>query len=398
VRPLDGIAILDLSRLAPGPYCSMLLSDMGADVLRIEEPGPPEGRRARDAGGIRSDPVQSDRNRAHNALQRGKRSIALNLKTAEGRKVFYQLLSATDVLLEEFRPGVTERLGIDYESVSKVNPRIVYCSLTGYGQGGPYRTFAGHDINYIALGGALGLIGQRDTIPAIPMNLIADMAAGGLQAALGIMLALYARDRTGRGQHVDISMLDGVLSLLASAFSSYFATGVVPERGTGPINGGSPFYNVFATKDGKYLSIGAMEPWFFANLCRALCHEELIEHQRDPAWGSRILQAFQQAFLSKTRDEWFSILSQTDTCVAKVYTLDEVCSDTHVLERQMVEEINDGVVGAVKQIGVSIKLSDTPGRLTCTAPKRGEHTEELLTRLGYSKAQIEELRTQDVIP
>src|SRR3990170_2866072 len=273
MMPLEGIRVLDLTRLAPGPFCTMLLGDLGADVIVVEE-APGAGRRF-DVG-------LGERAQAFNALGRNKRSIGLNLKDEAARQVFYRLAEKADVVLEGFRPGVVQRLGVDYETVSARNPRIVYCSLSGYGQTGPYASLVGHDINYISVGGALGGIGWPGQPPAIPANIIADFAGGGLYAAFAILAAIIAREKTGRGQYVDMAMSDGVTSLATFITSLYFSSGHVPGRGVELLNGASPCYNVYETADGKWLSIGCLEPWFWQELCQALRSEEHTSELQSP--------------------------------------------------------------------------------------------------------------------
>src|SRR6185437_7410462 len=243
VLPLEGIKIVDLSRLAPGPYCTMLLGDLGADVLLIEEVGGGSARRGAGMGGP-ADAEAATRQAAYNALGRNKRSIGLNLKNDDARQVFYDLCKDADVVLEGFRPGVVKRLGVDYDTVAAINPRIVYCSLSGFGQTGPYSALVGHDINYISIGGALGMIGWPGEPPAIPLNLLADFAGGGMHAAFAIVVALLARNTTGKGQYIDVAMSDGVVSLLSAASSGYFGQGTVPRPGEHMLNGASPFFNV----------------------------------------------------------------------------------------------------------------------------------------------------------
>ena len=415
---LEGIKVLDLSRLAPGPFCSMLLGDLGADVLLVE--APPEqlpGRGAAIGGGApppaSAPPVFGAAGRAtappvlgaggllprqaYNALGRNKRSIVLNLRSDEGREVFYKLAKDADVVLEGFRPGVVARLGVDYDSVSKINPRIVYCSLSGYGQTGPYSQLVGHDINYISVGGALGLVGWPDTPPAIPMNLLADFAGGGLHAAFAILAAIIAREKTGRGQYVDIAMSDGVLYLLASAISGYLGSGNVPTRGATMLNGTAAHYNVYECADGKWLSIGSLEPHFWANLCKTLGREDLLPHQNNREKRDEIAAFFRQTFKTKTRDEWFGIMQQIDICVAPVYTLDEALSDPQNLAREMVVEVNHPQLGKVRQVGIGPKLSDTPGSVRSTAPGPGEHTNAVLAALGYSSDKVAAMREKGAI-
>ncbi len=247
MMPLEDLKILDLSRLAPGPFCTMLLADLGADVIVVE---PPPASRAALAMGALARSGDEERAAAYNVMGRNKRSVILNLRDDDARKAFHRLDATADVVLEGFRPGVIGRLGVDYATISKINPRIVYCSLSGYGQTGPYRDLVGHDINYISIGGALGMIGWPGQPPAIPLNVIADFAGGGLHAAFAILAALLARERTGRGQYVDIAMSDGVLYLLASVVGGYFGTGSAPGRGDTVLNGSVPHYNVYQCKDG----------------------------------------------------------------------------------------------------------------------------------------------------
>ena len=395
--PLEGIRVLDLSRLAPGPYCSMLLADLGADVLLVEEPLGTGGRLTGSAARRLLDRDVSERAMVFNALSRNKRSIALNLKSEEARNVFYRLTEKSDVVLEGFRPGVVKRLGVDYETLSRINPRLVYCSLSGYGQDGPYVGLVGHDINYIAIGGALGMIGWPGAPPAIPLNILGDFAGGGLYAAFGILVAIIARERTGRGQCVDMAMTDGVISLLAGVISQYFGSGSVPKPGQSFLSGAAPFYHVYETADGRWLSIGSLEPWFWEALCRAMGCDLFIHQQMAADKFPEMFEFFRSAFKTKTRDEWFQYLSQFDICVAPVYSLDEVFQDPHVQARQMVVELEHPSLGKVRQVGIGAKLSETPGSVRSLSPRRGQHTDEVLRDVGYAPEQIEELRAQGTV-
>jgi crotonobetainyl-CoA:carnitine CoA-transferase CaiB-like acyl-CoA transferase len=387
MMPLEGIRVLDLSGLAPGPYCTMLLGDLGADVILIEStPG----------AGRRMETDMSERALAHNALRRNKRSIGLNLKDARAQEAFLRLAETADVVVEGYRPGVVKRLGVDYETVRERNPRIVYCSLSGYGQTGPYSNLVGHDINYISVGGALGAIGWPGTPPAIPLNLIADFAGGGLYAAFAILAALIAQGQTGRGQWVDMAMSDGVTSLMAMAVSQYFGGGLVPRPGSDFLNGGIPAYNVYETADGKWLSIGCLEPWFWKELCEALGCEEFIPHQNNRERFPDIFDFLRRRFKEKTRDEWFEELRQRDICVGPVYSLDETFRDQHVLARQMLVEIEHPEHGKVRQVGIGPKFSETPGGVRTTAPQRGENTDAVLAEAGYTEAEITALRQAGV--
>jgi alpha-methylacyl-CoA racemase len=388
MMPLEGIRILDLTRQAPGPYCTMLLGDLGADVIIVEE-APGAGRRM--------EMGMSERAQAHWALNRNKRSVGLNLKDPRAQEAFLKMAENADVVIEGFRPGVVKRLGVDYDAVSARNPRLIYCSLSGYGQTGPYAGLVGHDINYISLGGALGMIGTPGSPPAIPMNIIADFAGGGLYAAFSILAAVIAREKTARGQYVDIAMSDGVTSLLAFPASQYFAAGMVPKPGVEMLNGGAPYYAVYEAKDGKWLSIGCIEPWFWSELCKALDCEEYVPQQMNREKHPEIFEALRTKFKEKSRDDWFEELRHRDICVGPVYDLGEVFEDPHVLARGMVTEIEHPEFGPIKQVGVGPKLSDTPGAVRTTSPKRGEHTADLLREAGYADAEIEEMKAGGVV-
>ena len=286
---------------------------------------------------------------------------------------------------------------MDYETLSKRNPRLVYCSLSGFGQTGPYSQLVGHDINYISIGGALGMIGWPDTPPAIPANIIADFAGGGMHAAYGILAALMARERTGRGQYVDIAMSDGVLYLLASMVGNVLMGGASPTRGATMLNGSVPHYNVYECSDGGWISLGSLEPHFFINLCKAMECEQYIPFQWDSSKRAEISAYFKQRFLTKTRDEWFEILKQTDICVGPVYSLEEALRDPHNLARDMVVEVDHPTLGKVKTLGIGTKLSDTPGAVRSTAPAAGQHTDDVLTSLGFDAAAVASLKERGIV-
>ena len=391
---LDGIKILELARVLPGEFCTMLLADMGADVLKIETPGTPESE-------------EEKRRAAFAYANRNKRSLALNLKAPEGQAIFGKLAATADVVVEGFRPGVMKRLGADYETIRKVNPRIVYCSLSGFGQDGPYRDYPAHDLNYLSLAGVLGLIGEPERKPAIPLNIIADYGGASLHGALGIMLALFARERTGRGQHVDVAYLDSTLSLLAATpnLRFFFSDGLAPRRGAGFLGGSYPYYAVYETKDRKLLSIGCTEPWLWENFCKAIGRPEFVEYSR---LADQFVRAANQEEVkareeveaiirTRTRDEWYDFLVKHDVCVGKVYDIEEVFEDPQIQARQMVVETEHPEVGKVKEVGVAIKLSETPGAVRAAAPYRGEHTDQVLSDLGMKPAEIKGLRDKRVV-
>ena len=398
--PLDGLRVLDLSRLAPGPYCSMLLADMGAEVILIEEAGRPQGRRSADAQ-TAPDPNEERRRYSSYALARGKRSIGLNLKSPEARQIFYDLAQTADIVLEGFRPGVVQRLGVDWHTLQPLNPHLIYCSLSGFGQTGPYAAHVGHDINYIAVGGALGMIGDRDASgrPAIPVNIIADFAAGGLMAAFAILCAVHARQRTGQGQYIDLAMSDGTLSLITSALAGHEGAGADMRPAQHMLNGGVPHYQVYETADGRWFSVGAMEPYFYANLCRALDCEEFIPDQgtTDPQRRAQIADRFAAAFRTRTADEWHQLLNETDICAKPVLSLDEALADPHNLARQMIVEVATPDGGQMRQAGVAPKLSATPGRVRSGAPTRGQDSEDLLASLGFASDAVADLREREII-
>ena len=392
---LEKIKVVDLTRMAPGPFCTMVLGDLGADVIRVEEPG--GGRMARERA-TDSDERQARRNAAFNALNRNKRSVALNLKNPSARKILLELAKDADVFVEGFRPGVVSRLGCDYETLSALNPRLVYCSLSGYGQDGPYSRLVGHDINYISVGGALGVIGPPDGPPVIPYNIIADYAGGGLHAATAILAAIVARGHTGRGQYVDVAMSDGVTYMLASLMSAYFSDGLVAAPGAMSLNGAAPYYNVYECRDGRYLSVGCIEPWFWATLCRALNREDLIPIQFDTNSAEFIKSELRDIFLTKDREEWWDTLSRIDNiAVAKVSSLDEVASDPQNLRRNMVIQAGELDGLPVRQVGIGPKLSDTPGSVRSMGATTGQHTDETLAALGYSKDAIAAMRKSGAV-
>jgi crotonobetainyl-CoA:carnitine CoA-transferase CaiB-like acyl-CoA transferase len=382
----------------------MFLGDLGADVIKIEAPPGVGGRGA----GIGLSPMGEEgrREAAFDALNRNKRSIGLNLRADKGREIFCRLAQTADVIVEGFRPGVVKRLGVDYETIRTINSRLIYCSLSGYGQDGPYSNRPGHDVNYISIAGALNLIGTPDCPPVIPLNLLADFAGASLHGVIGILAALVARSKTGTGQYVDISYTDGAMSVLAWFISNYFSSGIPLKRGETWLHGAYPYYGVYEAKDGKYVSIGCVEPWFWENLCRALGKEEYISycispehflHKPEGEKWEEISSYLKQVFLTRTRDEWFDFFADKDVPVGKVYTFDEVFNDPQVLHRQMVLEIDHPTLGKVKHPGIAIKLSETPGKVRSLAPIFGEHTSEILRELGYTKSQIEELRQCNII-
>ncbi len=393
---LDGIKIIELARVPPAEMPGMMLADMGADVLKIETPEP---HRPLDEA--------SDRRTAFAFVNRNKRSMALNLKAPEGQAILRKLVAGADVVVEGFRPGVMKRLGADYETVRELNPRIVYCSLSGFGQDGPYRDYPAHDMNYLSLAGVLGLIGEPDRKPVIPLNLIADYAGASLHGALGIVLALFARERTGRGQHVDVSYLDTTVSLLAATpnMRFFFSDGVAPRRGEGFLGGSYPYYAIYETRDAKLLTIGCTEPWLWENFCRAIGRLDFIRYARQPDQFVRAANAEEEAarreieaiIRTRDRDDWYERLVKADVCVGKVYDVEEMVRDPQINHRGMIVEAEHPRYGKVRQFGVAIKLSETPGTVRSAAPAPGEHTAAVLKDLGLGPDDIGALRVKGVI-
>jgi crotonobetainyl-CoA:carnitine CoA-transferase CaiB-like acyl-CoA transferase len=377
----------------------MMLADMGAAVLKIETPptGTSEARSATDEA----------RRAAFQFVNRNKQSIAINLKHPAGQKILHQLVADADVLVEGFRPGVMARLGGDYATLSQLNPRLIYCSLSGFGQDGPYRDLPAHDINYLSIGGVLNLIGEPDRSPAIPLNIIADYAGASMHGVVGILLALLARQQTGRGQWVDVSYLDTTISLLAATpmLRNFFFNGSPCGRGEGALGGSFPYYTTYETADGKLLSVGCTEPWLWQNFCMAIGREDLAKFAlRSEHFASLADSAAQQAkrevqavLRRKTRDEWCAFFKDKNVCVGPVYTVAETFQDPQVMARNMVVDIADSRYGTVRQVGVALKLSDTPGSIRHVGPTVGEHTDAVLETLGYRMAERAQLRQAGTI-
>jgi crotonobetainyl-CoA:carnitine CoA-transferase CaiB-like acyl-CoA transferase len=368
---LEGIRVVDLSRMLPGPYCSMILADHGARVIAIED-------KRFMADDLLIAPV--NRNKDH---------MTLNLKTGEGKEIFFRLVRNADVLMEGFRPGVTKRLGIEYEALKKINQGIIYCSITGYGQDGPYRDMAGHDVNYLSFSGVLDLIGEKNGPPCIPGIQIADLIGGGMNAAIGILLALVARARTGEGQYIDISMTDGMVGLLPIPLHLLQKGGRVPLRSDSMLSHRYACYNVYETADGRYISIGAVENRFWMNLCELLGVPEYGALQYDEDRREELLDFLRKTFKKKTFDEWITLLGEKDVCWGKVQNITEALHDQLFAARGMVSEIKDkgGISRTV--LGIPIKLSGTPGSIRSAPVEFGGSTRKILEGLGYTKREIE---------
>ncbi len=390
---LAGLRVLELGRVPPMELPGMMLADMGADVLKIETPpaSPPDAAAA------------ALQRHAH--TNRNKRSLALNLKSAEGLALFRRLAREADVIVEGFRPGVMQRLGAGYDTLAADNPRLVYCAMSGFGQDGPYRDRPAHDLNFLALSGGLSLWGQPGGVPDIPLNLVADYGGAAMHAALAISLALLARHATGLGQFIDISYLDATVALLAATpnLRHVFATGHATAAGEGVFCGGYPYYAVYAAGDGKLLSVACSEPHLWRNFCEAIGRPHLAEYCRLAEHYVRApdreeaaaREAVAAVLLQRDAAEWVSRFAHHDVCVAPVLSVAEMLQDPQVRARGLVSEVGDGA-GPVPQFASTLRLSATPPALRRAAPRTGEHTEDVLRELGLTPAEIDRLMNEGV--
>ncbi len=376
---LQDCLVLDLSRLLPGPYCSMILADHGARVIAIED------RR-----------FEKESLPVIEGINRNKSHMTLNLKSDKGKAIFFDLARRADVILEGFRPGVTARLGVDYAAVKAVNPRVVYCSLTGYGQTGPMRDLAGHDINFAGHGGALSLIGPADGPPCIPGVQLGDLS-GALYAAIGILMALHARERTGEGQYIDVAMTDSVTALLPYAAGLFWRTGQPPKRGDSDWSHRFAYYNIFRTRDGRYIAMAPLEPRFWKTVCEWFGRPDFVPLQHDPSAQAEMIGFFQKAFLEKDLAEWTAIFTELDVCIGEVSEVDDVLEGENAKAREMVVHL-ENEDGAVRPfLGTPIKLDGTPGGVRTPSPAFGQDTAAVLRELGYDDADIAALTDEGVV-
>ena len=391
---LDGVKVLDLTRLLPGPFATMLLADLGADVLKVEDTG--MGDYVRWAPPYHEGVAESAKSALFLALNRGKRSVRLNLKEAEGREVLLRLVEDADVLVEGFRPGVMDRLGVGYEVLAERNPALVFCSITGYGQSGPYTTRSGHDMNYLGLIGMLDLTGPAGGAPVQSAGQVADLGGGGLMAAYSILAALREAERSGRGQAVDVSMADGALSWLTMVAAGYLADGRVPVRGSESLTGGIVCYRPYACSDG-YVTLGALEPKFWGAWCAGVGRQDLMDKAFEPP-GSDTHAEVERIFAGRTRDEWTAFADQHDCCLEPVLDLGEALDSDLVRQREMVVEVDQpGAQAPVRLLGHPVKFSGTPADATRPGPALGEHTAAVLAGLGYSPEQVAELESAGAV-
>lgn len=393
MKTLEGLKILDFTTLLPGPYATLMLGDMGAEIIKISSP---------DKADIVADypPYTEKENLSANQawLGRTKKNLFLNLKTKEGVEIVKQLVKEYDIVIEQFRPGVMKKLGLDYEELKKINSRLIYCSLTGYGQTGMMRDRAGHDINYLARSGNMSYSGRKDGGPVLTNMQIADIGVGSLHSVIGILSAVYHRSLSGEGQYIDISMFDGLLPFHAMDGAAFLLNGVEPNREETRLNGGSA-YDFYETKDGRYISVGSLEPKFWAGFCNAIGAPHLIADEVMPENIGELKREIREIFLTKDLKEWIEIFKDKDVCVEPVQNLREVfLEDEHVKERELVIEVP--IMKSekkIKQMATPIKFSKTPIEYKESGYPLGYHTVEILESLGYSQEEIKKLKDNNII-
>ncbi len=379
MRPLTGIKVVEMAGLAPSPYCGMLLSDFGADVVIVDRPS---------RGGPEIPNIMPK-----NPFDRGKRSIRVNLKTDQGVEIVRRMIRDFDVLLEPYRPGVMEALGLGPDEALELNPRLIYARLTGWGQNGPYASMAGHDINYIGLSGALSLFRRKGERPLPPCNLLGDFAGGGMLCAMGILLALIERSSSGKGQVVDAAMVDGAANLSVLFFGLLANHLMTLDIGSNVLDSGAHYYQTYETADGKFMAVGAIEGRFYSELIEGLgIDPSSLPHQNDMQRWPEMMDRFAGVFKTKTRDEWAAVFEGKDACVAPVLDLNEVAQHPHNREREVIIDI-DGV----PQPAPAPKLSRTPGKVTKAGGLRGSDMREILTELGYPEEKIKDLLETEIV-
>ena len=391
-KPLHGINILDLTRLLPGPMCTLHLADMGADVIKIEEISMGDYARS-------IPPLQNENSSFFLAVNRNKRSVTLDLTKQEGRKVFLKLSENADVIVESFRPGVVKKLGIDYESIKKVNPKIIYCSITGYGQTGPYKDKAGHDLNYCSYAGIIKSVGSRESAPpSIPNFQISDIVGGSLNAAMGILAALIQQKTSGEGQYIDVSIFDGVLAHSVTALAHLKSMENYGVDTSDMLNGSLHCYSIYETKDARYIALGALEFKFWQRFCEAVEKDDLVsQHMAMGEDSEKVFKELNALFKTKTFTQWTEHFKDVDCCVSPVLSMQETIKNEQVRARNTVITKKHPSEGEVVQFGLPIKFSSFEFDVEKPAPLHGQHTEEILTKLGYSADEINNLKTEKII-
>ena len=388
--PLEGFRVLDLSAAFPGSLCCRILADLGAEVLKIENPDGGDASRNRP-------PIVKKMGVFFHAINRNKKSVTLDVRNARGREIMLKLVERADVLVENTRPGNLGRIGLGYDDLVKINPRIVYCSISGFGQDGPYRDFPTHAINILALSGIMDLIGEKGRAPAVPDTQFGG-AAGAMNAALGILSALLRREKTGKGQYIDVSILDGMIPYMTLSMCQFMHDGQLPHRGETLFGGGYAFWNVYRTKDGSYISLGCWEKKYWENFCRVVHREDLAKEQfSPPPRQDELLGEVRAIFLEKTRAEWIQSLDPNLVCYAPVNSLEEALEDPQIRHRGLWFKESHPIDGQVPQPGFSLKFSeDQPGWRT-PAPGIGEHTLGILEELGIGEDELQELKAAGII-
>jgi len=389
--PLDGIRVIDLSRYPPGRYCSMILGDLGAEVIMVEAPK---------SAGQAFNMLNDDTAALFVGQNRNKKCVALNLKKEEGQRIFHRLAEKSDVIIEGNLPGVLKRLGVDYKTVSRLNPRIIYCSITGYGQDGPYAQRSGHEINFAGFSGILGLTRYKDSPPLYLSSFsIAGVLGGTNQAVIAITAALYAREKTGKGQYIDVSITDGAAFFHWVDGQQYLLDQRLPAPADLPTGSDVAWMNIYRAKDGEFFTVGCAESWRWASLCRLLGREGFIPHQFDSVEKQKeMYQAFSEVFATRDRDEWVRLLDEADITAGPVYDFEGVFSDSHFKQRGITVEVEHPKLGALKLLNTPFKFSETPAEVRSRPPLWAEHTREVLsTMLGCSEGELDRLTQEKVI-
>jgi alpha-methylacyl-CoA racemase len=384
--PLTSLKVLDFSTLLPGPFGTMMLADMGAEVLRIEAPSRPDMVRM-------LPPMEEGVSAVHGYINRNKRSLGLDLKKPESIEAIKELIKEYDIIVEQFRPGVMGRLGLDYETLSAINPRLIFCSITGYGQDGPYKDRAGHDLNYLAIAGMTSYNGRRDSGPAPMAFQVADMAGGSCHAVMGILAAVVHRATTGEGQHVDISMTDAAFAMHGLTAPPALLEGQDPELERTQLNGGS-FYDCYETSDGRFFSVGGLEPQFFSQFCNAIGKPDLAGRglAMDPEVVAEVKAEIAEAMKQKTFAEWREIFAQIDSCTEPVLSFSEAAEHPQLQAREMVVNVETDSGGQQRQVASPFKFSATPPEYRHTGAQLGAHTEQVLRENGFGDEDLQKLR------
>lgn len=389
--PLEGIRVLDLSRMLPGPFCTQILADYGAEVIKIEDKGGEQGRW--------SHPLIGDQGARFFAVNRNKKSITLDLRKNEGKAIFRKLVANSDVIVDGFRPGVMDKLGLPYEELKQVNDRIIYCAINAFGSNGPLSQVPAHDINILSLAGIAALNGAKDGTLVLPPIQLAGNAAGSLYAVIAVLTALTNLQKTGLGQFCDVSMMDGAISLLAYTLAEWSGNEVVTQRGQGLLTGGFAYFNIYETSDHKYVSLGASEAKFWQDFCQRIGKPEYISIQWNTEMQEEMIAGIGAIIKEKSRAEWIEIFVDTNICFTPVLELDEMCEHPQVLARDMIIKMSDFRDSGKDMIlpGLPIKFSDTPGEVKLTFQEAGEHTAEILSAAGYTSEEIHLFKINGVV-